>query len=335
MYSFTRLTLDEFERHPIRQAIPEETIFQTPEWLRFLSATQDADPVISLVQSGTRAIGYFTGGLVVKCGIRILGSPFPGWSTGYTGFTLSEQTPHSSVLESFLPWAFTNLRCVHIEMMDRNIGEHAISNLGLQFRREEGFEINLKHSEDELFQQMTHQCRTNTRKAVRAGLMIEEAHDTNFANDYYDQLVEVFGKRHLVPTFPRMRVAELVSRFAKNSKCLFLRARNQEGRCVATTIMLGGGKMAYLWGAASLSEFQILRPNELLYWTVIKRARELGLERLDMGGAGDYKAKYGGVPIVVPWFQLSRFSFIPKLRSAAQTMVGLRQRALGRLAHHG
>lgn len=35
------------------------------------------------------AVGYFTGMIVRKIGLRILGSPFPGWSTDYMGLSLS------------------------------------------------------------------------------------------------------------------------------------------------------------------------------------------------------------------------------------------------------
>jgi Acetyltransferase (GNAT) domain len=326
MYIFEPMKLGEFECHPVHEAINPDTIFQTPEWLRFLVATQGGEPVIVLVKAGSGStVGYFSGLLVSKFGVRILGSPFPGWSTSYMGFTLAEDISHRAVLESFVPWAFANIPCSHIEVMDRRICEQDVSATAMQFRLETGYEIELRRSEGELFQQMAHQCRTNVRKAMRCGLAIEEAHDSSFADDYYDQLQEVFGKRQLIPTFPRARVSELVRRFGGDPKCLFLRARNEHGECVATTIMLGGRRVAYLWGAASWQKYQMLRPNELLYWTIIKRAAAIGMRCLDMGGAGDYKAKYGGTPISVPWLRVSRSALIPTLRNLAERMFVLRQ----------
>ena len=57
---------------------PERTIFQTPAWLSFIAKTQNAQPVFAAFREGQQGLGYFTGLMVCKFGIRILGSPFPG-----------------------------------------------------------------------------------------------------------------------------------------------------------------------------------------------------------------------------------------------------------------
>jgi hypothetical protein len=57
---------------------PERTIFQTPAWLSFIAKTQNAQPVFAALREGQQGLGYFTGLMVCKFGIRILGSPFPG-----------------------------------------------------------------------------------------------------------------------------------------------------------------------------------------------------------------------------------------------------------------
>jgi hypothetical protein len=61
-----------------------------------------------------------------------------------------------------------------------------------------------------------------------------------------------------------------------------------------------------------------------------RRAR--GVTRYDMGGGGEYKRKYGGREIAVPWFRGSRYAVLEPLRSGARVAQGLRQR-LASAAH--
>lgn len=65
------------------------TIYQSPGWLAFLSRSQNGELVVGALREGRETIGYCTGLIVRKLGLRILGSPFPGWSTNYMGLTLS------------------------------------------------------------------------------------------------------------------------------------------------------------------------------------------------------------------------------------------------------
>ena len=196
---------------------------------------------------------------------------------------------------------------------------------------ERGYEIDLECGEQELSRRMTHQCQTNIRKALKSEVIVEEARDTGFADEYYDQLLDVFGKRELIPTYPRSRVQELVRLFAGQPGVALLRARDPGGACIATAIMLGYRDFAYLWGAASYRHSQRLRPNELLYWTAIRRARDMGMKRFDMGGGGDYKKKYGGKPICVPWVRASRNPVFARLREVAATATERKLQILARL----
>jgi len=72
-----------------------------------------------------------------------------------------------------------------------------------------------------------------------------------------------------------------------------------------------------------------LRPNELSYWTHMKLWKQRGARLLDMGGGGDYKRKYGGREIAVPWFRQSKNAILPILRYTAERMFRLRQRVIG------
>src|SRR2546422_4532465 len=66
----------------------DRVVFQTEPWLRFIAQTQGAEPVVAAVRDGNRTVGWFTGLIIRRFGVRILGSPFAGWSTQYLGFNL-------------------------------------------------------------------------------------------------------------------------------------------------------------------------------------------------------------------------------------------------------
>jgi CelD/BcsL family acetyltransferase involved in cellulose biosynthesis len=82
-----RLDLDAVDWGEL-DAFPDRVVFQTREWIEFVRWTQGAEPVVAAVMEQGRTIGYFTGLVVTRYGLRLLGSPFPGWTTSSMGFNL-------------------------------------------------------------------------------------------------------------------------------------------------------------------------------------------------------------------------------------------------------
>jgi len=48
-----------------------------------------------------------------------------------------------------------------------------------------------------------------------------------------------------------------------------------------------------------------------------------------MGGGGEYKRKYGGHEIAVPWVRKSKYRFLGYLRNSVQAAFAFRQRLFG------
>jgi len=172
-------------------------------------------------------------------------------------------------------------------------------------------------------------CRRCIRKAAKSGVIVEEAHDSAFADEYYEQLVEVFAKQGLVPPYKADRVRSLVRNLEPTGRLLLLRARDPEGKCIATGIFPGFNKIAEFWGNASFSSSQILRPNEAIHWYAMRYWQRRGAEIYDWGGESSYKQKYGCEIYTVPWLSKSRWRAIAKLRDEAQKMFYRKQRFLG------
>ena len=113
------------------------------------------------------------------------------------------------------------------------------------------YRTDLTRSEEELFNSMESSCRRCIRKANKSGLKLEEAHDLAFADEYYEQLKDVFAKQSLVPTYSVERVRALVRNVEPGGNILLLRARDPEGKCIATGIYPGFNQIAEFWGNAS------------------------------------------------------------------------------------
>ncbi|GID94606.1 lipid II:glycine glycyltransferase FemX [Amorphoplanes digitatis] len=317
-----------------RAGYPDRLIFHTEPWLRFVAESQRAEPVLATITDGTTTVGHFTGLLTRRYGLRILGSPMAGWTTSYVGFNLEPSIPRRAALEALLPFAFGDLGAAHLEIRDRGLTEADLEGLGLRWAAAPTAVIDLSPAEDSLFGAMASACRRNIRKAGKSGVVIEEASgdDPAFADEFYDQLRDVFAKQGLVPTYSIERVRSLIRNLAPAGSILLLRARDAEGRCIATAVLPWYHRTMYFWGGASYREHQHLRPNEALIWHALRWAKARGVTEFDFVGGNSYKAKYGTTEVPVPWARRSRSPLVARLRDVAKEGFALKQRAAARLA---
>jgi Acetyltransferase (GNAT) domain len=311
-------------------AFSDRVLFQTREWLDFVARTQAAEPVVAAVVDGSERVGYFTGLIIRRFGIRILGSPFPGWTTESMGFNLLEGVDRREAAAALTPFAFRTLGCAHLELKDRRLEKDDLGAFGYASEPTRTFELDLSADEDEIFGRMSSACRRAIRRGMKVGVTVEEASGAAFADEYYQQLVEVFARQSLVPTYGVERVRALISCLEPTGRLLLLRARAPDGPPIATAIFPAYNGTAYFWGGASTREHQILRPNEAIFWYAIRYWRDLGVTTLDLGGGGEYKLKYGPSELRLPAFRASRFRALPVLREIARRAVDRRQALRGR-----
>ena len=312
--------LDKFE---------DRTVFQTREWLQFVSETQAATPVVVELRDSGELAGYFTGLTFTRLGIKVLGSSFPGWTTPYMGFNLVAGASRADALAVIEKLAWDELKCLHMEVSDPYFNVTDGEALGFIANSYTSYRTDLTKPQEEIFNNMDSACRRCVRKAEKSGVTIEEAHDLAFADEYYEQLKDVFAKQGLVPTYDVERVRALIKNLDPTGRLLLVRARDSEGKCIATGIFPGFNKIAEFWGNASFRSSQILRPNEFIQWYVMRYWKRRGIEVYDWGGEGTYKEKYGCVPHRVPWFTKSRYQVVSKLRDEAKKMFERKQKFLG------
>src|SRR5947199_1332124 len=234
----------------------DRTVFQTREWLRFLSETQNAMPVLAELREGGEVVGYFSGLTFTRLGIKVLGSSFPGWTTPYMGFNLSPGTSRGVALAALEHMAWNELTCLHMEVSDPYFSVEDGQALGFTCEFYTSYRTDLRKSEEAIFNSMDSACRRCIRKAEKSGVTIEEAHDLAFADEYYEQLKDVFAKQGLVPTYKLDRVRALIKYLEPTGRLLLLRARDPQGNCIATGIFPGFNRIPEFWWNTSVSSVQ-------------------------------------------------------------------------------
>lgn len=299
-------------------AYPDREVFQTREWMEFVARAQDAEPMLAELRSEGERVGYFSGLVFRRFGVRILGSPFPGWTTACMGFNLREGTvSRRDALAAIVPFAFKELGCLHMEVKDLRLTADDLDSVGFRHSPFLTFEVVLKDDES-LLAGMSRMGRRLVRRSGRTGVTVEEASGVEFADEYHAQLVDVFAKQGLDPIYGVERVRDLVRCMEPSGRLLLLRARNPDGMSIGTGIFPALNGRAWFWGGASWRPYQNLNPNEAIFWYAMRYWRERGMRVLDMGGGGDYKRKFGVQEVVVPMARRARLPILLSLRDLAE-----------------
>jgi len=331
MARFERISLDPIGWEKVLSAFPDRVVFQSPAWLSFLAETQKAEPVFAALKEEGNILGYFSALIMQRCGLRILGSPFRGWSSPYMGFNLFPTTPRRIAAQALSDFAFKDLGCIHFEVVDSHMTLNEIEGLGLTHEIYPTMEIDLSQSEETLFGNMSSSCRRNIRHAEKHGVIIEEASDEQFAEDFSAQFKDVFAKQGLIPHFGADRVRVLIKHVHPTGMLLLLRARDPEGRCIATGVFPAMNQTAFYWGGTSWRQYQKLYPNELLQWYAIRYWKKRGIGNYNMVGNKEFKRRFGGRTTTVAMIRKSKYHLVSFLRSSAPQFVRRAQRLARRV----
>ena len=321
MAKFERIQFDPGAWEKTLNGFADRIVFQTPAWLSFVAETQRGEIVLAALKDGSETLGYFSGVIVRKFGLKILGSPFRAWSTPYVGFNLNPSVSRRLAAEAISEFAFRQLGCLHLEVVDAHLKPEEAAGLGFAPQPCATMEIDLTQSEDDLFGGMTKSCRWTVRKAEKNGVVIEQANDAAFADDYFNQLKDVFAKQSSVPHIDRARTRALVKHLLPTGNLLMLRARNPAGDCIATGLFPAYNRTAFYWGGASWRQHQKLYPNELLQWHAIRYWKQRGIQTYNMVGTMEFKQKFGGRQTEVPMLVCSKYRWLAYARSVAPRLA--------------
>lgn len=286
-------------------------------WLEFVSDISGGKIVIAALQDGGEIVGYFLGILFHRLGVPILGSPFQGWTTTFMGFNPQPDVSRVDALLALKRFAFKQLGCLHLEILDRHFTMDDVADLDVDIAMERTYISPLHLDEEQIFASMSSACRRRIRKAEKNGVIVEEAAPEGFAEEHYEQLIEVFAKQNLKPPYSRQYVQTLIDKIHPTGDALLLRARTRDGEKIASAIYFGNKDHSLFWDNGSLRRHQILRPNEALHGYALKYWKRRGVKYHDWCGSNDYKRKYGPELHRVPRIRIARVRALGWSRVAA------------------
>ncbi|MDP4201311.1 MAG: hypothetical protein Q8861_01330 [Bacteroidota bacterium] len=299
----------------------DQNIFKTREWLVFLQKTQQAEPcVIEIYDNGNR-IGYFVGENFRKV-IKIVASPFEGCSTGFQGLNMLKPITAAErvkIYESLILFLFRTKQCLFFQATDWQMSVEDLTHSVLQYEPVTGYSIDLTQSEDLILRDFNESSRKNVNKSVRRGVLLRQAENPEkFVDDYYRQLQDVFCKQGLKPTYSKDRVVALVDTLYPTGNLLLLESLSPEGKSIATGLFLGKNKFSSAWGQASYKDSHSLFPNEAMWFEAMRYWKNAGTTVFELGGGGEYKKKYGGVPYVKPRLVATKYQALHSLKQLAK-----------------
>lgn len=323
MYSFEVIDIDKINIEEFN-AFDKKSVFTTIEWLKFINLDQCAELIIIRITDEKKLMGYFTGCLVKKFGIKIFGSPLSGWATCYMGFDLFDYNLITALLKPTIDFIFKTTKCLYFECRERNLSIEDINKIKYNTKIVTTVEVDMDKTLDDILKSVKHDCRQYIRQFEKKGAVIEIVEPTDeFVEDLYNQICDVFLKQNLVPTFSLHKIRSLVESLKNTDKLLCLSVRDLEGKSIASYISVGYKDKFSGWCIGSLKEFQYYRPNEYLIWYAIKYWHERGMKVFDFAGEREYKLKWKPQKKEYLMIMASKYSILLRIRDLAKELYWL------------
>ncbi len=170
------------------------------------------------------------------------------------------------------------------------------------WRREEGvyagFLRDLPGSDDAIMQSIPRKQRAEVRRSLRLGLEVDQGRGGQAQDDHYRVYAE--SVRNLgTPVFPRTLFEAMAREYGEDCDIVTVRS---EGRPVAAVLSLYFKGIVHPYWGGGTREARALRANDLLYFSLMRRASARGCTGFDFGrsklgtGAYAFKKNWGFEP---------------------------------------
>lgn len=322
MYNFNKLTQDQIPWEVMSMCY-DHTVFKSKQWADFLKEYYKIQPFVIAVSEKEQIIGYFYGQQIKRMGIKIVASPFEGWSTSYQGLTMLSPisiNKRIDIYEELIPWLFKNKYCSFFQVTDWQLEVPECAHRDVNFELIKGYVLDLTLTEEELYKNMSYSSvKYCINKANKNGVKINIANDIKqYAKDFYTQLSEVFVKQGLKPTHTEEQTYCMLNHTLPN-QMIALFATDREGNTIATAFYPYDGFFGFFSGAACFHSARNIYPNEPLMWEAIKELKNRGVKQMEFGGGRRYKEKYGPVPYVKPKLIAAKYPWILTAKNMAKS----------------
>lgn len=166
--------------------------------------------------------------------------------------------------------------------------------------------LDLPANHEDLFASYKSKLRSQVRKAEKNGLTFNHSCDLASIDSFYD----IYSRNmHRLgsPAHPKEWFYALSQSYGEN---LIVGTVMLENKAVGAGIILLNCKQVCIPWASTLSEYNRLAPNMLLYWSLLQLSCEQGFKQFDFGrstfgeGTFKFKAQWGAKPVALDWEDL-------------------------------
>lgn len=297
-------------------------IYHSFEWISFIEKSQNLIPKFIKIVKNDECIGIFPYFEIKVFFLKLFASPFEGWTTGYMGPIIED-----IYIEEFFTKFYKYLKKRYL------FGQFSLilNSFQIKCAMDAGFIVEdsityiapIKGNDEDIIMNFTRSARKSVRRALNKGLIVERTYDKKFIDIYYDQLIQVFRKSNMVPTYSKNRVIQLWDCLFHSGKLIATQVKFED-KIIATRIDYYDGEWLHSFGSASDQQYLNLNPNELARYFVMCEASKLGLRYYDMSGGGAYKAKFGADVVSINRLIFSRFG----LNKIKKTIKKLKRKKL-------
>lgn len=265
-------------------------------WMQSLQSTVKGQPLFLVFERENRIVGCIPGYLTNIGPLRFFGSPLQGWQTVSMGPVFDGKAVSTDELvPPLIEFLEARYGVHHLEIISSELDQQVMK--GLRFRNEPlpTYRVPLfPGNQDGSMKAMQGSARQNIRRGIKLGLEVKFEEDEDFVDEHFDQLREVFARGGASLPFGKKRALDFF-RYMKASGNLVAASvyLPNNGPNIATGMFTIEGRELLLWMWTHRTEYRWYRPTELMTWSVMKRAMDLGCDTFDFMGRGDFKAKFG------------------------------------------
>jgi peptidoglycan pentaglycine glycine transferase (the first glycine) len=164
--------------------------------------------------------------------------------------------------------------------------------------------VNLKESEEEILGKMKPKTRYNIRLSEKKGVKIFESKDKKDIEKFCN-LIEQTARRDKIRPHPREHYRKMLKEINSDIIKLYLASFN--GKVIAGAMIIFFGEVAtYLHGASSDEDRNVMAPYGL-HWRIMKKAKENGIKKYDLGATKLVRNKNSYEPEKGNWQGITRF----------------------------
>ncbi|HET9337171.1 MAG TPA: GNAT family N-acetyltransferase [Sphingomicrobium sp.] len=294
----------------IREATPDELegwdelvmgfqnyrITHKRSWMQSLQSTVKGQPLYLIYTKANRIVGCIPGFLTNVGPVRLFGSPLQGWQTVSMGPAFDRKSVSTDeLIQPLIQYLGSRYGVHHVEIISSELDQQVMQDLRFRSEPLPTYRARLfPDSYNDSMRAMKDSARRNVRRGIKLGLEVKFETDDAFVDEHYDQLREVFARGGASLPFSKRRALDFFQYMKASGNLVAVSAYLPDnGPNIATGMFTIEGRELLLWMWTHRTEFRWYRPTELMTWTVMKKAMDVGCDTFDFMGRGDFKAKFG------------------------------------------